>query len=535
MAILLSVLLMVALVAVGVVVQRLRVAAGEADALRARVQGLSKYQQIIDADLAAQEIRASARREATEVGRVAHEQANRVVAEGTLAREQATVAAMNQVAAGSAEATRIMSDARQRSDEAAREAANFIDAAQRRAQEIAGEALQAVLDASRAEKTAEAMRNIIEGYGDRYVVPAAGLLDELAEEFGFAEAGRSLKTARDRTREMIKQGAAAACDYVEANRRSTAIAFVLDAFNGKVDTALADVRDDNVGTLRKKIQDAFALVNHNGEAFRNARITPEYLAARLEELRWATVAQELKLKEREEQRAIREQIREEEKAQREFERAAKEAEKEEDVIRKAMEKAQREIEKAGTEQKAKFEEQIRLLGEKLRLAEEKNKRALSMAQQTKSGHVYVISNVGSFGESVFKIGMTRRLEPLDRVRELGDASVPFEFDVHAMIPSDDAPALEKALHKRFVRHQVNKANPRKEFFRVTLHEVRTEADAMKVQVAWTLAAACKEYKETQAIEQAMANKTLDEKAWVGRQLTAADQHAMRGGDEAAEG
>ena len=81
-------------------------------------------------------------------------------------------------------------------------------------------------------------------------------------------------------------------------------------------------------------------------------------------------------------------------------------------------------------------------------------------------------DVGSFGEHVYKIGMTRRLEPHDRVRELGDASVPFSFDVHAMIPSQDAPALEHALHKRFVRSQMNKVNPRKEFFRLSLQEVR---------------------------------------------------------------
>ena len=78
-------------------------------------------------------------------------------------------------------------------------------------------------------------------------------------------------------------------------------------------------------------------------------------------------------------------------------------------------------------------------------AQEKKERALSMAQQTKRGHVYVISNIGSFGENVYKIGMTRRLEPTDRVKELGDASVPFQFDIHAMIYSDEAPTLENEV------------------------------------------------------------------------------------------
>ena len=106
-----------------------------------------------------------------------------------------------------------------------------------------------------------------------------------------------------------------------------------------------------------------------------------------------------------------------------------------------LEKARRDVEKSTDAERAKFEEKLRELSERLRVAEEKNQRALSMAQQTKSGNVYIISNIGSFGEQVFKIGMTRRLEPRDRVRELGDASVPFEFDVHALIPTPDAPAL----------------------------------------------------------------------------------------------
>ncbi|EMQ2878631.1 GIY-YIG nuclease family protein, partial [Vibrio navarrensis] len=95
----------------------------------------------------------------------------------------------------------------------------------------------------------------------------------------------------------------------------------------------------------------------------------------------------------------------------------------------------------------------------------------SMAQLTRSGYVYVISNKGSFGENMYKIGMTRRLEPMDRVKELGDASVPFFFDVHALIPSDDAPALENKLHSKFASRRVNKVNHRREFFNLTFEEV----------------------------------------------------------------
>jgi T5orf172 domain-containing protein/uncharacterized protein DUF4041 len=376
----------------------------------------------------------------------------------------------------------------------------------------------AAAESKRLEQTAQAMRNVIEGYGDRYVLPTSGLLDELAEEFSFTEAGQKLKVARDQTRQLIHDSRAADCDYVEAHRRVTAIEFVLDAFNGKVDTVLSTARHDNYGTLRQKVEDAFQLVNQNGRAFRNARITTEYLNARLEELRWAVTAQELKLKEREEQRALKERIREEERAQREYERAIKEAEKEEDTLRKAMEKARREVEKATEDQKAKYEQRLREIEEKLRVAEEKGQRAKSMAEQTRSGHVYIISNVGSFGDEVYKIGLTRRLEPTDRVRELGDAGVPFDFDIHAMIPSNDAPALEHALHKRFVRKQMNKVNPRKEFFRMKISEIKEEVERLHIQVSWTMAAEAKEFRESQAIDRALAAKLMDAAAWEAGQL-----------------
>lgn len=112
-----------------------------------------------------------------------------------------------------------------------------------------------------------------------------------------------------------------------------------------------------------------------------------------------------------------------------------------------------------------------MLETQLAEAHAKAERAKGMAQMTKVGHVYVVSNVGSFGEDVYKIGMTRRLEPMDRIKELGDASVPFDFDVHGMAWSEDAPALEAALHAEFDHRRVNLINRRKEFFHLTLSEL----------------------------------------------------------------
>jgi hypothetical protein len=227
---------------------------------------------------------------------------------------------------------------------------------------------------------------------------------------------------------------------------------------------------------------------------------------------------ELREQEREEQRRIKEQIREEEKARREYERAQKEAAKEEDVIRRAMERAQKEIAQATDSQRAKYEAQLQELALRLQAAEEKNQRALSMAQQTKRGHVYIISNVGSFGEEVFKIGLTRRLEPLDRIRELGDASVPFEFDVHALIVSDDAPALERSLHRHFLAAQLNKVNPRKEFFKASLSVIRAEVEKLGIQANWTMVAAAAQFRESQAIERAIKADPVAYQAWLDRQL-----------------
>ena len=380
---------------------------------------------------------------------------------------------------------------------ARKEAEKIIDFANRQAKEIAGSALDAKDQADFYEATVKAMKNTIDGYHDDYIIPNHSVLDDLAEEFSHKDAGEELKQARKRVREFVKNGYAGDCEYAEANRRLYAIHFAVDAFNGKVDSALAKVKSDNYGKIKQEILDAFALVNFNGKAFRNAHIRQEYLDARLEELQWAVTVHELKKIEREEQREIREKMREEEKARKEMEKAVKEAEKEEKMLQKALDAARKELAAAHGEQREQYETQLAELEDKLKEAEAKGERAISMAQQTRRGHVYVISNIGSFGENVFKIGMTRRLEPNDRVKELGDASVPFEFDVHAMIYSDDAPALEKELHQRFNLHSVNKVNPRKEFFNLSLAEIKlfVEQSGMD-EVHWTMKAEALEYRES---------------------------------------
>lgn len=365
-----------------------------------------------------------------------------------------------------------------------------------KANEIAGEAWEAKNNAKQYEKTVKAMKNIIKGYGDEYLIPNHSLLDNLAEEYNHKKAGQELTQIRTLIKSMIKNNEVAKCDYVDIQRKTTAMEFVLDAFNGKVDTIMAKVKHDNYGKLLQSLKDAFHLVNHNGKAFRNARITNRYFDVIIEQLKLAVTVHEIRKQDLQEQKEIREAIREEEKARREFEKAKKEAEKEEKMLEKARKEIEAKLLKVADEDKARFEQELQEIKQKLLIAEEKGQRAMSMAQQTKRGHVYIISNIGSFGENVFKIGLTRRLEPLDRVKELGDASVPFTFDVHAMIHSEDAPKLEKELHETFNSKRVNKINYRKEFFSVPISEIKAKVDSFQLETHWTMKAEALEYRES---------------------------------------
>ncbi|HHF3848711.1 TPA: GIY-YIG nuclease family protein, partial [Haemophilus influenzae] len=225
---------------------------------------------------------------------------------------------------------------------------------------------------------------------------------------------------------------------------------------------------------------------------------PAYLALKLKEL-MATYEYALKKEEEKaEQARIKEEMREEARAQRELEKAQAEAERAQRDAEKELENARKLLEKdqANAELQARFAE----LEQKYKEAQAQSERVKSQAQLTKSGHVYVISNIGSFGENVFKIGMTRRLEPLDRIRELGDASVPFSFDVHALIYSDNAPALETDLHKVFATYQVNRANPRKEFFKVPLEMIAEEVKKRNANIEFTMIAEAAEYRQSLAME-----------------------------------
>ena len=197
-----------------------------------------------------------------------------------------------------------------------------------------------------------------------------------------------------------------------------------------------------------------------------------------------------------------EEEREEREAQREYERAIKKALKDEEKAQEALEQKKREMAEAQTQEKIqKLQEQIQGLEKALVEARELRERAMSMAQQTKIGYVYVISNIGSFGKDVYKIGMTRRLDPMERVLELSNASVPFPFDVHTFIYSEDAPALEADLHRRFDAKKVNSINYRKEYFHVTLDEIKAALKEKGVDAQFVDEPDAFQYRESLVKEQ----------------------------------
>lgn len=278
-----------------------------------------------------------------------------------------------------------------------------------------------------------------------------------------------------------------------------AVKLLLRAFNGECDAAVAKVKHGNYASIEKRIVRAFEQINKLGQS-NQIEIQAGYLDARLAELR---LAHELELKKEEEkqvQREIREQMAEEAKAEREIEKAKRDAEKEEKVKARALEDARRQLADEHGAHNEKLAMLVAKLESELQEALDRKAKAIARAQLTRSGHVYVLSNIGSFGQQVFKIGMTRRLVPDERVKELGDASVPFLFDIHAMIYSEDAPALERQLHEHFNDRRVNKVNLRKEYFRVDLDEIIDAVHEYHGLITFVLDPPADDYRETLAIE-----------------------------------
>jgi len=259
-----------------------------------------------------------------------------------------------------------------------------------------------------------------------------------------------------------KEGARVVKDYVK---------LILRAFNNECEAAIDAVKFNSITTMENRIRKAHETMNKLG-ARMHINIRTEYLNLKIEELRIVYEYRQKKQEEKEEQRRIREQMREEEKLRKEIEAARDKLEKEERHFLKAIAQLDRQLVAADSDA---LRDQLNRERQEVASALEKinadRTDILNREQNTRAGYVYIISNIGAFGEGVYKIGVTRRLDPQERIDELGDASVPFWFDVHALIFSNDAPALENALHRAFASRRLNMVNTRREFFKVPLSEI----------------------------------------------------------------
>jgi len=283
-------------------------------------------------------------------------------------------------------------------------------------------------------------------------------------------------------------------------RQKRFVKFLVTAFNSEVDNIISNTTSRNFASSAKNIEKWFDKVNKGGtDDF--VRLNRELLTLRLEEHRCAFEYRIKKEMELEDQRYMRETIREENKVKKEIEEFVKAREKEEKAYQKDLDTAVGEIKSSNEEEVIKLQKYIEELHLKIERSTSEKERAMSMAQLTRSGYVYIISNKGSFGEGIYKIGMTRRLDPMDRVKELGDASVPFFFDVHGLIPFDDAPKLEKQLHERFASKRINKVNYRREYFKVEIDEIELALkEIIGEEFELTHDAVAEQYEESLLIE-----------------------------------
>lgn len=245
---------------------------------------------------------------------------------------------------------------------------------------------------------------------------------------------------------------------------------ILRCFNDECDMLISKVKFNNIIAYIDKIYKSSDALNRMNS--KNAvRLSPDYVKLKIDELQLAYEYAQKKQAEKEEQKRIREQMREEARLLKEIEEARKDIEKEQKHYTNALLKLNKQLESCDEIEKEVLLEKKQEIESHLTKLDVAIKDIDYREANKKAGYVYIISNIGSFGEGVYKIGMTRRLDPMERVDELGDASVPFKFDVHAMIFSDDAPKLESALHRAFENKKVNMINSRREFFKVSLDEI----------------------------------------------------------------
>ena len=261
---------------------------------------------------------------------------------------------------------------------------------------------------------------------------------------------------------------------------------MLRAFNAEADTLVRGLKPYKLDSALERLRKVEEIIKRLG-ATMQIQISPAYYQLRTDELALTADFLQKQAEEKEAERQERERLREERKSQQEIERERAKLEKEKQHYSNAL---------AALEAKGDSEGAQRLR-DQLADVDQAIESVDARAANIRAGYVYVISNIGSFGERMVKVGMTRRLDPMDRIRELSDASVPFNFDVHALFFSNDAVGIESSMHERLADHRVNAVNRRREFFMATPLEVKAHLNELAGELLeYREVAEALEYRQT---------------------------------------
>jgi Domain of unknown function (DUF4041)/T5orf172 domain len=322
-----------------------------------------------------------------------------------------------------------------------------------------------------------------------------------APHFDFADTDAyrdAILKIREQQKAMIAADTAVVCTKPENSARgetptSRALKLTLRAFNGEADTAIASVRWNNIGAMEQRIIRAREQLDRLNSGL-SIFVSADYGALKLKEL-YLTHEHREKLRAETDQRAeANRRMGAEQKLKRDLELAQDDEER----FGKLLAQARLEASKFVGARLKTFADQITTLERELAGAQAKVTRARGMLEQQRAGYIYVLSNIGSFGENVVKIGVTRRLDPADRIRELGLDSVPFAFDTHAVIHTPDAAGLERSLHLAFGDRKVNLRRPSSDFFRVPLAEVEATVRRLAPEATFNGAVEAQDFRETLA-------------------------------------
>jgi hypothetical protein len=348
-------------------------------------------------------------------------------------------------------------------------------------------------DVTALEHAVEALRADVVDLRDSATLQELGLFDYEHPTESSATLASELETLRYRVKEMVRTGGATSAtrNFTFNNSAAKGRKFVNDmskillrAFNAEAENCVKTMRAGNLTAAQQRLTKVAEQIARQG-AMIDLRITPPYLELRLRELALASQHLQTLQAEKELERERRAELREQQKAEAELRREREKLEKEKAQYLLTLEALRASGDLDGVDRM-----QARLVDVQKALDDVEYRAA-----NVRAGHVYVISNVGSFGPDMVKIGMTRRLDPMDRVRELGDASVPFRFDVHALFFADDAVGVETMLHQTFAEQRVNKVNTRREYFRVTPQEVLQALQEHSVElVEFTVDPAAEEFR-----------------------------------------